>query len=292
MLSMTGFGSAQAQIEGVEYAIEIRSVNHRYLKTVIKLPETWSHAEAVFEGVVRKKITRGSVTLKVRMRLKEEMAAAKVNVSALRSYISQLELLQIEGDLSVRIELGSLLQLPGVCEPPAAEEICTATRGGLMELLGKCVDGVMEMRTHEGEKLKAELLGRCDEIDESLATVQERSPDVVKEYHERLSARVAELIDSARADIDGDILAREVAIFAERSDIAEEISRLKGHLGQFRQAADSPEPSGRKLDFIAQEMLREANTMASKSNDSRIGQAVVDIKTAIDRIKEQAANVE
>lgn len=292
MLSMTGFGSGQAQIEGVEYAVEIRSVNHRYLKTIIKLPETWSHAEAEFEGLVRKKITRGSVTLKVRMRLKEEMAAAKVNVSALRSYISQLKLLQVDGDTTVRIDLGALLQLPGVCEPPAAEEICAATHDGLMELLGKCVEGLMEMRAHEGEKLKTELLGRCDEIEDSLVLVQERSPDVVNEYHERLAARVAELIDAARADIDSDILAREVAIFAERSDIAEEISRLKGHLGQFRQATDSPEPSGRKLDFIAQEMLREANTMASKSNDSQIGQAVVDIKTAIDRIKEQAANVE
>jgi uncharacterized protein (TIGR00255 family) len=115
---------------------------------------------------------------------------------------------------------------------------------------------------------------------------------VIQEYHERLSARVKQLTEQARLQIDQEALGREVAIFAERSDIAEEISRLTGHVEQFRQTVDAPEPSGRKLDFIAQEMLREANTIASKAGDTDIGRAVVDIKTAIDRIKEQVQNAE
>lgn len=292
LTSMTGFGSVQAEIQGVEFSVEIRSVNNRYFKLSCKLPETWASLETEIEKLVREKITRGSVSLAARVRIPDDQAAYTVNTAALMRYIEQLRIVEVEVNPAIRLDLASLLQLPGVCTPPALEDLCDKTRDGLEKLVRKAIESLLEMRRHEGKALRAELLSYCDSIERELAGIATRSPDVVKEYHERLRGRVQELTEAARVNIDADTLAREVAIYAERCDIAEEIARLGGHLKQFRGAVDSPEPAGRKLDFIAQEMLREANTIASKSNDVAIAQAVVEIKTAIDRIKEQSANAE
>ncbi len=281
LISMTGFGAAAGQVDGVEYAVEVRSVNNRYLKTVIKLPESWSHAEAEFEKLLRDTITRGTVTLAVRMRVCDEEAAYRVNTVALSNYIEQLKPLEMEANPMLRVDLGSIMLLPGVCEPPKMEEICERTRDGLMKLVNQAIAGLVGMRTSEGQAVLADLLANCDIIERNLAAISVRAPMVVKEYHEKLTTRVNELTAAARIEIDAESLAREVAIYAERCDIAEEISRLTGHLEQFRQATGDDRPAGRKLDFITQEMLREANTIASKSNDSEIAKAVVDINTAV-----------
>ncbi|HOD80892.1 MAG: hypothetical protein BWX88_00608 [Planctomycetes bacterium ADurb.Bin126] len=290
--SMTGFGSAQGVIEGVEYAVEVRSVNNRYLKIGIKVPEIWASAESQIEALVRRKLSRGSVTAAVRMRVPDDQAAYQVNSAVLSRYLDQVKLLEVDGDPVLRIDLGVMLQLPGVLEPPPLDQLCERTGEGLLALVGQALDAMMTMRQAEGEAARNDLEKLCGDIERNLKTVIERSPLVVGEYHQRLAQRVSELTAQARLNLEGDTLAREVALFADRCDVAEEISRLSGHLSQFRQAMDTPEPSGRKLDFIAQEMLREANTIASKANDSQIAWAVVDIKTAIDRIKEQVQNVE
>jgi uncharacterized protein (TIGR00255 family) len=292
LLSMTGFGAAQGVVEGVEYAVEARSVNGRYFKAAIKLPELLAAAEMEVERTTREFVSRGTITIVVRMRLGEERSAYRVNAAALSSYLDQLRGLEVEANPTLRIDLGAMLQLPGVCEPPPVEELMERTRPGLMAVVRQALTDLVEMRRREGCQLREDLLANCAAIVEALEAVQRRSPAVVGEYQERLSARVRELLAAGKVQIDQDQLAREVAIFAERCDIAEEISRLRGHLDQFRQWMDSPEPSGRKLDFIAQEMLREANTIASKSNDAQIIRAVVDIKTAIDRLKEQVQNAE
>lgn len=288
--SMTGFGIAQGQVEGVEYAVELRSVNSRYFKAGIKLPEAWATAETDFERILRTRLRRGSVTLTVRMKLPDDQAAYEVNNAVLRRYVDQLR--AVENDPMLRVDLGSLLELPGVCEPPPLEEICQQTRGGLEKLIGQALDGLVAMREREGQVVRDDLLANCDAIERNLAGVVERAPTVVVDYRNRLSARVAELTNAGQIGVDADSIAREVAVFAERCDVAEEISRLGGHVAQFRAAVDRDEPAGRKLDFIAQEMLREANTIASKANDVEIGRAVVEVKTAIDRIKEQVQNLE
>jgi uncharacterized protein (TIGR00255 family) len=289
---MTGFGSSSGVVEGVEFAIEIRSVNNRYLKILTKLPEIWSAIETEVEQLVRARVRRGTVTLRVRMRLPEDRAAHRVNVAALQSYVDQLKMLETEADPTMHIDLAAVMQLPGVCEPPPADELCEATHEGLTSLISQAIDRLVEMRDREGETLAQELGGQCDEVSAGVAAVSERAPKVVQDYQKRLADRVAELVNAARVQIDSDTLAREVAIFAERSDITEEVTRLTGHVAQFREAAQKARPAGRKLEFIAQEMLREANTIASKANDPEIAQQVVIMKTAIDRIKEQVANVE
>ena len=290
--SMTGFGAAAGQVEGVEYAVEIRSVNNRYVKTSVKLPEAWSSAEADTDRLLRQRLQRGTVTLTVRMRLPDDRAAARINTTALADYLDQLRPLEAEANPMLRVDLAGLVELPGVCEPPSIQELLERTREGLMGLIGRAIDALVEMRKSEGEALQADLPANCEAVESALAAVGELAGEVVVEYQERPTQRVTELTQAAKVKIDEEHLAREVAIFAERCDIAEEITRLTGHIEQFRLTAAKPEPAGRKLDFIAQEMLREANTIASKSNNGEIARLVVDIKTAIDRIKEQVQNVE
>ncbi|MFB3891479.1 MAG: YicC/YloC family endoribonuclease [Phycisphaerae bacterium] len=290
--SMTGFGSAQGRVEGVEYAVEVRSVNNRYFKAVIKLPENWAKAESEVEKLLRAKVYRGTATLTVRMKIPDERAAYRVNTAALSNYLEQIRPVEIEANPMLRVDLGALLLLPGVCEPPELDELLARTTEGLMALIERAIDALVQMRQREGQLIKADLNAQCEQIEKSLLVAVARSPLVVKDYQQRLAARVAELTNAGQIDIDAEPLAREVAIFAERCDIAEEIARLTGHLKHFRAAMASPEPGGRKLDFLAQEMLREANTIGSKANDAETARAVVDMKTAIDRIKEQVQNVE
>jgi uncharacterized protein (TIGR00255 family) len=290
--SMTGFGSAGGLVDGVEYAVEIRSVNNRYFKVCIKLPEYMSSVEVEIEKLLRSALSRGSIFAAVRIKLPEEKAACQVNTAALMKYLDQLKELEIEANPTLRIDLGSLLQLPGVCEEPPLDKLLEQTKDGLMKLIHKALADLVKMRTEEGKAIKVELMAHCKTVADNLKVVEAQAPQVVLDYQQRLADRVKELTAAGNIQIDQDNLVREVAIFAERCDIAEEVARLRGHLEQFTEAVDSPEPAGRKLDFIAQEMLREANTIASKANDAKIARAVVEIKTAIDRIKEQVQNVE
>ena len=289
--SMTGFGEAHGEVAGIQFSVEVRSVNNRYFRPGIKVPESFSAIEADVEALLRQRLRRGTVTVTVRMKVPDEQAAYRVNTAALASYIDQLRSLEVEANPMLRVDLGSLLLLPGVCEPPA-EDLCVRTANGLKELVSAATEKLIGMRRQEGRAMQEELLANCQAIDNGLAIVVDRAPQVLQEYHDRLAARVAELTKAGNIRIDEDVLAREVAIFAERSDIAEEVTRLRAHVEQFGQALKSAEPAGRMLEFIAQEMLREANTLASKANDAATSKAVVGIKTAVDRIKEQVQNVE
>ena len=291
--SMTGFGQARGKVEGTHYAVEIRSVNGRYFKASIRLPEIWSSLEGEIEKRLRSRLNRGTVHFTVRMKTDSADAAYEVNSAAMERYIEQLEVIRPDqSDVSMTVDLAALLQMPGVVQPPEPDEVIEAARPGLFGLIDEAVDGLLAMRAAEGEALAADLRAYCDVMARHLAEIAKRSEVVVAEYHQRLKRRVAELTAEAKLKIDEQSLAREVAIFAERCDIAEEVSRLDGHLQQFRAVLDAEQQSGRKLEFISQEMLREANTMAAKGNDTDIANSVVDIKTAVDRIKEQLQNVE
>jgi uncharacterized protein (TIGR00255 family) len=189
----------------------------------------------------------------------------------------------------------ALLSLPGVLQPPADLEMrFESTRPIVLELIDKACDAVIEMRQREGAMLLDDLHMHHSAIQERLERIAARCPDVVAEYNERLRTRIGTMVADAKIAINETDLIREVAIFAERSDTAEEVSRLKAHLAQFVELIDNKKitPIGRTLDFLSQELLREANTIASKSNDASISREIVEIKGAIDRIKEQVQNVE
>ena len=292
IVSMTGFGDATAERGGTHYSVEIRSLNNRYFKPVIKLPENLQGLEPELETVLREKLVRGSITFVLKMRTDSAEAAYHINTQALNAYLQQLQ--QIKGlNGNMQIDLGSLLQLPGVCQEPR-DEIDELQRHGdvIRELTNQAIDKLNVMRKREGESLFDELMRHRKLIAENLAEIQKRAPFVIDDYHKRLSQRVNLLISKAELKVNEVDLIKEVAVFAERADICEEIQRLTHHLESFEQAGRAGEHAGRKLDFITQEMLREANTIASKANDAQIARHIVEIKGAIDRLKEQVQNVE
>lgn len=289
--SMTGYGDADVTADSVTYAVELRSLNNRYFKASIKLPDPLQYLEPDIERLLRDRLGRGSVTFSLRMRSATGIEAYEVNIAALERYVRQLQSLAALG-VGITVELGSTLSLPGVSQPPQLDETEKQRQWALVrELALTVLDKANEMRRIEGRALRDDLLAHCQVILDQLETIRLRAPDVVREYHQRLSLRVEELIRNGKLSLEADSLAREVAIYAERSDISEEIARLASHIQQFRDLCDSNELAGRKLEFLTQEMLREANTIASKSNDVSIARGVIEIKASVDRLKEQTANV-
>ncbi|MBA4029228.1 MAG: YicC family protein [Planctomyces sp.] len=293
--SMTGFGDAATEAHGVRYFLEARSLNNRYFKATIRLPEEFQGLEAEIDAELRKRLARGSVTVVATCTESGEQAAHTINHAALSAYIAQLQRAPAVGGGAVRIELAPLLSLPGVLTPPGnGESRLERARAAFMSLLARACERLAQQRRREGDALRAELLSHSDEIDAHLAAVRARAPELVREYEARLRTRIETMLRQADVAAQPAEIIREVAVFAERSDISEEIQRLTEHLRHYREllAATDERPVGRTLDFLAQEMLREANTMASKSADATVSRAIVEVKGAIDRIKEQVQNVE
>lgn len=292
IVSMTGFGDATAERGGTHYAVEIRSLNNRFFKPVIKLPENVSGLEPELESMLREALGRGSITYILKMRSDSAEAAYHINTQALQAYLAQLK--EVKGlDHHVQIDLAGLMQLPGVCQEPRDETDEIARHGPVIrELSAQAITRLDAMRRREGEALFNELMKHVQHIASNLKEIAARAPFVIEDYHKRLSQRVNQLMAKAELRVNESDLIKEVAVFAERADIAEEIQRLTTHLDAFEQACRTGEHAGRKLDFIAQEMLREANTIGSKANDATIARHIVEIKGAIDRLKEQVQNVE
>lgn len=292
ILSMTGYGSAQTVDDGISYSVELRSLNNRHYKASIKLSEGFASLEPEVDRWLRDALDRGTISYALRTKDASPTAAYDVNVAALRAYVAQLRDIA-DSESAVTVDLATLLALPGVCEPPELDDSVRRRRAEVVQRLTRqAVDGLMEMRRREGTALRAHLLEQCGVIRSNLATIEGRSGTVVEDYRQRLQTRVNRLLSAAQLDLDREMLTREVAVYADRCDISEEIIRLRSHLEQFERLCDASEPAGRKLDFIAQEMLREGNTIGSKANDVTIAQHVVEIKAAIERLKEQVANVE
>ncbi len=290
--SMTGFGDATGEREGTHYAVEIRSLNNRFFKPVIKLPENVSGMEPEIENTLRRALSRGSVTFILKMRVDSAEAAYHINVPALSAYLEQLRSIKGIDDL-VTIDLAGLMQLPGVCQEPRDETDEIARHGEMIRrLTEQAIVRLAAMRSREGASLLVDLLKHTRVITEQLVIVADRAPGVIDEYHRKLTLRVNQLLSKAELSVNQSDLLKEVAVYAERADVSEEIQRLRSHIDAFEHACQDDPHAGRKLDFITQEMLREANTIASKSNDALIARAIVEIKGAIDRLKEQVQNVE
>jgi len=292
IVSMTGYGAAQHTVNGVSHALELRSVNNRYLKLSIKLPEHLQFAESDIDKLLRHRLARGTVSYTVRVRSDGTMLKA-VDLMALQRYVDVLSQVRVPSGVQPVIDLATVASLPGVSDPPElddeAKRQCVEV---LTELTNRGLDALIDMRREEGRTLHDDLLGCSKAIHKHLALIAARAPGVIDEYRERLRSRVATLMQGGGFQLEADGLLREVAVFAERCDISEEISRLTSHLDQFAEVCDRDEQVGRTLDFLAQEMLREANTIGSKSNDAVIARNVVEIKGLIDRLKEQVQNVE
>lgn len=292
--SMTGYGEAVATIANVHYFVEMRSLNNKYFKATIRLPEEIQGLEAEIESMLREKLSRGTITLAARTTDSSAAAAYTINAGALDRYIAQIR--QVPALAQGQLDLSALLHLPGVLQPPSdEEERFEAARAAVLPLVEKACAGLLAMREREGGVIVADLRAHLQAIGERLGHVKTLAPGVIADYELRLKTRIETMLREANhVTIQPGELIREIAAYAERTDIAEEIHRLSAHLDQFHEllTTSGGKPIGRTLDFLAQEMLREANTIASKSPDAGISRATVEIKGAIDRIKEQVQNIE
>ena len=289
--SMTGFGTASRSTDGARYVVELRSLNSKYFKALIRMPDELQGLEADAEPELARRLTRGSVVLTVRFSDTSANAAAQINAKALGRYLEQLR--SVSGD-GQPIDVALLLSLPGVLVAGSGEELLERARPVLKSLVAEACDGVLAMRAREGTTLFDELHRHRRSIAGRLETIARRAPEVVQQYRSRLRERIDGLLADAGTSLREEDLIREVAVYAERSDITEEVTRLQGHLEQFSEIIDKEDglPAGRTLDFLSQEMLREANTIPIKCLDVQISREIVEVKGDIDRIKEQVQNVE
>ena len=291
--SMTGYGESQGESNGVSYVAAIKTVNNRYFKSIVKLPELVSFLEEEIEKLLRENLGRGTVNYVLRLKDASPDALFAIDQTALKAVVEKLNHAGAAAGARGTIDLGNLLSLPGIIKPASPdEEKAGQVRDVILKISREALAQVKQMRAVEGGFLETDLNERCKAIKQDLDRINTRRTVVVKEYADKLKKRVDELLAHAELKLDEEILMREVAIFADRSDISEEISRLDSHLQQFAQCCGGNDQAGRRLDFISQEMLREANTIASKASDTEITRLVVDIKCQIDRIKEQVQNIE
>jgi len=294
---MTGYGDAEGQLNGVTYAVEIRTVNNRYFKASVRLPDSMAFLEDDIEKLLRRNLSRGMVNYVLRLKDVSANVLFDIDETALQAYMERLSRIASLADMKCPIDVGGLLNLPGIIRPTSPdEEVAGQVKEMVLGITQEAIEKLKQMRAAEGTALEADLKKHCRAIEKDLERIRARGAVVMEGYAKRLKKRVDKLLADAKLKLDEETLAREVAIFAERSDISEEIARLDSHLQQLLQnCQESPQASsqaGRRLDFISQEMLREANTIASKASDIEIIRCVVDIKCRIDRIKEQVQNIE
>jgi uncharacterized protein (TIGR00255 family) len=290
---MTGFGEARSQQPGVAVAVEVRTINSRHFKLSYRATEGYAALEPEVEAATRQIIRRGTVQLNLWVERRAIVDDYRINIAVLENYRRQLKQYTGRSEWNDPEDLRMLLALPGAVDEHAGGEHDPHDDWPLIEpVVREALSATAKMRAEEGVALAADLAHNGRQILELLDAVAGRSPEVVQAYQARLRQRVEQALSELNVTVEPADLLREVSLFADRSDISEEIVRLRSHLQQYEAALMLPESSGRKLEFIAQEMGREVNTIGSKANDAEISRLVVEIKTALERIREQIQNVE
>ena len=294
--SMTGFGRGEYSDGISKVTVEIRSVNHRYLDIYVKIPRRYSFAEETIKSAIKERLHRGKVEVNVTVdnigksdsdvRLDKELAARYYNV------LSELRDSFDFGEDS-RVSLSLLSKMPDVIVTTPAAEDEEAMEMRLLRATEKALDDFCSMREAEGEKLAADLCARADTIQEIKDRIEKRAPEIEKEYAAKFKARVEEILGGVY-EVPAERIALEAAIFADRANITEELVRLNSHISQLRRflQSDGKEAIGKKIDFLIQEMNREANTIGSKSNDREITSDMLELKAEIEKVREQVQNIE
>lgn len=287
--SMTGFGAADGLVGDARASVEIRTVNHRFFSPNLKLPAAFARWEGEIRELLRQKIARGHVTLTAR--IDRDSTAPVIDETRLAHYLTALKALQKKHKLAGELDLSTLLRLPDVIAAPS-DEIDPGDGDALVRIVAKAADNLTAMRRAEGAQLSGFLLERVEAVESRLAGTEKRAPVRLKEQHDRVKRTVGELVGGA--GVDPQRIAQEIAILADKLDIAEELDRFRSHLAAFRDTtrSKSTDPVGKRLGFILQEMVREANTIGSKANDAPILDDVIAIKEELERIREQVENLE
>ncbi len=289
--SMTGFGRGEASGSGYQVAIELKSVNHRFLEIVVRTPRNLSSFEERIRKILQEKFQRGRIEVYLNVVETEgRKRLAKVDNDLALTYDKTLKDLALALHTVYETDIYRLVSLPEVLSVVEPEMDLDALWGTCAEALRIASDSFGKMRRIEGEKLTCDLLLRLELITEYLHLIAERSPYVVTDYQERLQERIQTLL--GEVELDATRLANEVVYFADRASITEELVRFDSHLSQGRDALKSNDSVGRRLDFLLQEMNREINTIGSKANDLKIGQQVVSVKSELEKVREQIQNLE
>ena len=289
--SMTGFGNAKGACGKLEISVEIKSVNNRYLDCTIKLPRVFNMLEEPLKAVVQRHISRGKVDVYIVIDSSNaDDIEIKVNHPLAKAYVSALKSIAAENGLSGSINVADITRFPDILQAEKREtdpDLLCACIAGILE---EALSGFNGMRMREGAKLKHDITERLDVIERLTAIAEEISPRSVAEYRKKLEARMSEILQTA--EIDEARILTEAAIFADRVAINEETVRLRSHIAQLREMLDCQESVGRKIDFLVQEFNRETNTIGSKGNDAEMSKTIVDLKAEIEKIREQAQNIE
>jgi uncharacterized protein (TIGR00255 family) len=297
LLSMTGYGEARGQDEAQHIQVEIRAVNNRFFKLVVRAPELLSSYELELERLIRKTIRRGTLTLLIRMDRGEEWTDTKLDLAILQQYVEQIRGFGMRLGLpseAVTAMIGQAVHLPGVAPENRIDLMRSKNDWALIEpLVAQAVERLQQMRQDEGRRMAQELLALCGRIAWDLQHIRKRSPQVVADYRQKLQERIREVLSQQGVGGEAPEILKEVAVFADRCDITEELVRLESHLDQFRDVVEGENESpGRKLEFLVQEMGRETNTIGSKASDAQIARHVVEIKANLERMREIIQNVE
>ena len=289
--SMTGYGAAEEIINGRNIRVEIKSVNHRYFEFSAKVPRSFGFLEERMKRLLSDNISRGKVDVGVFIQTVEGVnEEISINRDVVRSYVEALRSVRDEFDLADDLTLSAVAKFPDVFTVVKAETDEEQLWIDVKSVAEEAIAAFVSMREAEGEKMKADILEKAVFIEEKVGFVEKRSPETVKEYRERLYAKMREVLESSQ--IDDAHIVQEAAIYSDKVAVDEETVRLRSHLSQLRRIVDMSEPVGRKLDFLIQEVNREANTIGSKCSDVEIAQVVVDIKSEIEKIREQIQNIE
>lgn len=290
MRSMTGYGRCTRVIDGRQLTIEIKSVNHRFLDLGFRMPRSFAFLEEDARRIIGQRLNRGHVDLFATYRnLRTDARTVTVDSALLAAYMGALDSIGETSGMRDDRTLMNVSRLPDVLVVEEAEEDREALKLLMAEALGGALDEMVAMREREGASMKADLILHVDEIERMTGEIEQRYPETVAEYQQRLKQRVEELLGG---NMDEQRLLQEVAVMADRSAIAEETVRLHSHIAQLRELFEQDEPVGRRIDFIVQELNREVNTISSKSQDIPITRLVVSCKAEIEKLREQLQNVE
>ncbi len=288
--SMTGFGRAEKALDGYNVKVNLKSVNHRYMDVAVKVPKYYTFMEDKIRTYASKYISRGKVEVFVSLeRTKGSDKTIVLDEAVAANYISALKSLKKLG-LKDDVKISTISQYHDIFKLESNEADEEFISNLILDVFSDAAEDFVNMRINEGKNMEADILSHLDILAGNLALVEERYPKIVEEYRNRLLRKITEVLEDK--NVDEARLVTEAAIFAEKSDIGEETVRLRSHIKEFKKAIDTDLPIGKKLDFMIQEMNRETNTMGSKANDVEISKIIVNMKSEIEKIREQIQNIE
>lgn len=291
LLSMTGHGQGESSVGDMNVTAEVRTINNRYLKVSVRSNESSLSVEPRVESLLKRTIRRGTVQVNLRIDRQVDPENYRLNLRVLKSYRDQLVKHELMTDSESH--LNSLLLLPGVVQEfaPAALQAEDAWQT-IEQAVLRAMESLQKMRQQEGASMEKDLQSNCLSIGEILDQIEVLAPKVIEAYEQRLKDRLQQIQEKHQLELQPTEIVREIGLFADRCDVSEEVVRIRSHLEQFKAIMKDKESNGRKLDFLAQELFREVNTIGSKANDAEIARQVVEIKTIVERIREMVQNVE